>query len=147
RYNVTSRDDHTTWTIQPPLLALAWEVVAERSDDEPGFGGEAIEQLERHYDWMHDNRGLDRDGLLAIIQPDESGLDASPKFDQVWGRRCCGRLGFVRLVRRNRKFRFDARAIARAHPREQVKEVLTNVLYAEGLRALVRLGGDARFSA
>src|SRR5262249_3296365 len=30
-------------------------------------------------------------------------------------------------------------------PQEQVKEVLTNVLYVEGLRALVRLGGDHRF--
>ena len=33
------------------------------------------------------NRDLDGDGLLWIVQPDESGLDASPKFDPVWGLR------------------------------------------------------------
>src|SRR5262249_50662028 len=67
RYNVTDRDDHTTWTIQPPLIAWAWEIVAQRSSDEPGFAGEAVTELERHYDWLHENRGLDRDGLLTII--------------------------------------------------------------------------------
>ena len=32
------------------------------------------------------NRDLDGDGLLWLVQPDESGLDSSPKFDPVWGR-------------------------------------------------------------
>ena len=34
-----------------------------------------------------ENRDLDGDGLLWIVQPDESGLDSSPKFDAIWGRR------------------------------------------------------------
>ena len=36
-------------------------------------------------DWLTANRDLEGDGLLWIVQPDESGLDASPKFDPVWG--------------------------------------------------------------
>lgn len=146
RYNVVDRDDHTTWTIQPPLIAWAWEIVARRSDDDPSFAGEALEPLARHYDWLAEHRDLDGSSLLAIVQPDESGLDASPKFDQVWGRRCCGQPGFLLLVRRNRRLGFDARRIATQHPAEHVREVLTNVLYIQGLRALARLGGGERFA-
>ena len=42
-------------------------------------------------------------GLLWIVQPDESGLDASPKFDAVWGWQAQGLPGFPLLVRRNRR--------------------------------------------
>ena len=55
------------------------------------------------------NRDLDGDGLLWIVQPDESGLDSSPKFDPVWGRRAHARLGFTALIRRNRRRGWDAR--------------------------------------
>ena len=41
-------------------------------------------------DWLAANRDLEGDGLLWIVQPDESGLDASPKFEPVWGRRANG---------------------------------------------------------
>jgi hypothetical protein len=34
-----------TATIQTPLLALAWEMVAEASTDEPGFAAEALAEL------------------------------------------------------------------------------------------------------
>ena len=102
--------------------------------------------MQRHYDWLADNRALDDSGLLTLIQPDESGLDASPKFDQVWGRRCCGLPGFLLLVRHNRRREFDARRIVADAPREQVKETLTNVLYIQGLRSLARIGGGERFA-
>lgn len=146
RYNVVRRRDHTTATIQPPLLAWAWERVAAASGaDAEAFVNEGLEPLERHYDWLARERDLDGDGLLTIIQPDESGLDASPAFDSVWGRRCAGLPGFPLLVMRNRRMRFEARAIAQ-RTGEHVKEVLTNVLYALGLAALARLGGGDRFS-
>ena len=60
------------------------------------------------------NRDLEGDGLLWIVQPDESGLDASPKFEPVWGRRANGRIGFPLLVHRNRRLGFDAAADPRA---------------------------------
>ena len=40
-----------------------------------------------HHEWLRANRDLEGDGLLWLVQPDESGLDSSPKFDPVWGRR------------------------------------------------------------
>ena len=57
------------------------------------------------------NRDLDGDGLLWIVQPDESGLDSSPKFDPVWGRRAHAHLGFIALIQRNRRREWNARRI------------------------------------
>ena len=37
------------------------------------------------------NRDLDGDGLIWIVQPDESGLDDSPQFDPIWGGRAHAR--------------------------------------------------------
>ena len=76
-YNVASRQAFQTETIQPPLLAWAWSIAVGDPAAEP--------RIAAHLDWLAKNRDLDGDGLLWIVQPDESGLDASPKFDPVWG--------------------------------------------------------------
>jgi glycogen debranching enzyme len=88
-------------------------------------------------DWLAANRDLEGDGLLWILQPDESGLDASPKFEPVWGWRSNGRIGFPLLVRRNRKLGFDARrARERGHP--VLCEILVNTMWSLSLQALGR---------
>lgn len=120
RYNVDSRRSKMTSTIQPPLLAWAWRIAVGDPRDEPAIA--------RHHDWLTANRDLEGDGLLWIIQPDESGLDASPKFDGVWGPRAHGRLGFARLIARNRRLGWDARAI-RDDGNPVICEVTTNVLW------------------
>ena len=82
----------------------------------------------RHHEWLAEHRDLDGDGLLWIVQPDESGLDASPQFDPIWRHRAHGLPGFVRLVARNRRLGYDLRAIDRAGG-PVCCEVTTNVLY------------------
>ena len=67
-----------TSTIQPPLLAWAWRLAVGDPADEP--------RIAIHHEWLRANRDLEGDGLLWLVQPDESGLDSSPKFDPVWGR-------------------------------------------------------------
>ena len=62
------------------------------------------------------------------MQPDESGLDSSPKFDPVWGRRATRGCGFPLLVARNRRLGWDARRI-RDRGRPVLCEVMTNVLW------------------
>jgi hypothetical protein len=127
RYNVGSRNDLMTSTIQPPLLAWAWRIAV---GDPRGHEG-----LLAHHDWLRANRDLDGDNLLWILQPDESGLDASPKFDHVWGVLAQGRPLFPFLIARNRRLGFDARRIAAAgHP--VVCEVVTNVLWSLAEQAL-----------
>ena len=85
-YNVASRRAFQTETIQPPLLAWAWRIAVGDPAAEPRIAAQV--------EWLARNRDLEGDGLLWIVQPDESGLDASPKFDEVWGRRANGRIGF-----------------------------------------------------
>ncbi len=128
-YNVTSRWSFQTETIQPPLLAWAWKIAVGDPAAEPRIGAQM--------DWLAANRDLDGDGLLWILQPDESGLDASPKFEPVWGCRANGRAGFPLLVRRNRKLGFDARRVReRGHP--VLCETLVNTMWSLSLQALGR---------
>jgi Mannosylglycerate hydrolase MGH1-like glycoside hydrolase domain len=128
-YNVTSRRSLQTETIQPPLLAWAWQIAVGDPALEPRIGAQA--------DWLAANRDLEGDGLLWIVQPDESGLDASPKFDPVWGRRANGRIGFPWLVWRNRRLGFDARRV-RDSGGPVLCEILVNTLWSLSLQALGR---------
>jgi hypothetical protein len=70
-----------------------------------------------------------------ILQPDESGLDASPQFDPIWLHRAQGLPGFTELVHRNRElgFRMDA---VRAGGGPVVCEVQTNVIHGLSRLAL-----------
>ncbi|MHB8658416.1 MAG: MGH1-like glycoside hydrolase domain-containing protein [Solirubrobacteraceae bacterium] len=128
-YNVLAPGDPMTATIQPPALAWAWRIAV---GDPAG-----VPQIVAHHDWLERHRDLEGDGLIWIVQPDESGLDASPQFDRVWGSRSDGRPGFVLLVRRNRQLGFDAARIAAAGG-PVCCEVMTNVLYSLSRMALGR---------
>jgi hypothetical protein len=131
---VLSRRAFQTETIQPPLLAWAWRIAVGDPAQEPGIGAQV--------QWLADNRDLEGDGLLWILQPDESGLDASPKFDPVWGRRAQAQILFPLLVRRNRKLGFDARRVGAAGG-PILCEVITNVLWSLSLQALGRPSATA----
>jgi hypothetical protein len=126
-YNVIHHDDFMTATIQPPALAFAWRVAV---------GDPALEpRIVAHHTELSAERDLDGDGLLWILQPDESGLDASPQFDPIWGHRAQGLPGFVELVRRNREREFRIEAV-RADGDPLVCEVLTNVIHGLSRLAL-----------
>jgi hypothetical protein len=119
-YNVTSRRARNTATIQPPLLAWAWRIAVGDPSAEP--------RIAAHHRWLEANRDLDGDGLLWIVQPDESGLDSSPKYDAIWGRRAHSHLLFPFLIAHNRRLGWDARRILDAGG-PLVCEVVTNVLW------------------
>ena len=126
-YNVIDHGDSMTATIQPPLLAFAWRVAV---------GDPALEpRILAHHAVIAAERDLEGDGLLWILQPDESGCDASPQFDPIWRHEAQGLPGFLELVHRNRerKFRIDA---VRADGDPVVCEVLTNVLHGLSRLAL-----------
>ena len=128
-YNVTSPNASMTSSIQPPVLAWAWLIAV----GDPT----AVSGIVEHYEWLARNRDLDGDGLIWIVQPDESGLDASPQFDPIWRQRAHGRPGFVTLVRRNRALGYDLERIAQAGG-PVCCEIVTNVLHALSLMALGR---------
>jgi hypothetical protein len=126
-YNILTRDDPMTSTIQPPMLAWAWKIAVGDPAAEPG--------IRAHHDLITRQRDLDGDGLLWIIQPDETGLDASPSFDAVWGWRANGTPGFPLLVRRNRRLGFDIQRVRQAGG-PLVCSPLVNVLHGLSRLAL-----------
>ncbi len=128
-YNVASRSSFQTETIQPPLLAWAWRIAVGDPALEPRIGAQM--------DWLAANRDLEGDGLLWIVQPDESGLDASPKFEPVWGWHSNAKLGFPLLVGRNRRLGFEARRI-RERGWPVLCETLVNTMWSLSLQALGR---------
>jgi hypothetical protein len=128
-YNVVDETDLMTATIQPPMLAWAWRAAVGDPLDEPA--------IVAHHEFVKRERDLEGDGLLWLLQPDESGLDASPQFDPIWRHRAQGLPGFVELVHRNRKLAFRIAAVREAGG-PIVCEVLTNVLHGLSQLALGR---------
>lgn len=146
-YNVLRRSDPMTWTIQAPLLGWAWAEVAARSPDEPAFGADALEPVGAYHRWIERERG-DADGLIGILQPDETGLDSTPAYDAALGLRAHPRAGFLALVAFNRRRRYDYRRVV-ADGGFHATDVLMNTALALSWSRLGRLGhpeGAARAS-
>ncbi len=128
-YNVIEDTDLMTATIQPPMLAWAWRAAVGDPALEPA--------IVAHHEFVKRERDLEGDGLLWLLQPDESGLDASPQFDPIWRHLAHGLPGFVKLVHRNRRLGFRIDAVRDAGG-PIVCEVLTNVLHGLSQLALGR---------
>jgi glycogen debranching enzyme len=146
QYDVVLADPHFTATIQPPVLARAVERIYQATTDRE-FLAEVLPSILRAFEWLASNRDPDQDGLLAIIQPDESGLDASPKYDLPMG--ISGRASLVapeqraalqRLIERYQEARGDQAQLLQLGA-FQVEEVMFNAIYGDGLRCLGRLLG------
>src|SRR5919201_4314557 len=79
-YSIVLADPFYTATVQPPVLARAiWRVYQATKD--AAFLADVLPTTMRFFRWLKAFRDPDDDHLIAIIQPDESGLDASPKYD------------------------------------------------------------------
>lgn len=137
-YNLLRRGDRTTATIQPPLLAWAWAEVADRSPDDPGFRAEGLPALRRYHAWL-DRERAGGDGLLGIVQPDESGLDATPAYDAPLGWRAHPFPGFLLLLRANRRRGFSYRR-AVAEGGFHAVDPLVNTAWALAWDGMARLG-------
>src|SRR5256885_14060159 len=83
-YSIRRAHPYFTATIQPPVVARAVERIFAATGD-AAFVREVLPPIVAFFDWLARVRDPDRDGLVAIIQPDESGLDASPKYDRAMG--------------------------------------------------------------
>ncbi len=128
-----------TETIDPPLLAVAWERVGPWDD------AAALGQIAAHLDWLERERDPDGDGLLSIVLPDESGLDDSPKLDVVFGHYAHYKPSTLLLIEHCRRLGYSARRIA-ACGELHVEEVLVNVAYALSLHAMARMTGESAWA-
>ena len=83
-YSIAYRTPYLSDCIQPPVLAEAVAAAAQ-GDGGDAFLAEILPAVRRYFDWLHRVRDPDRDGLIATLQPDESGLDHTPKYDAYLG--------------------------------------------------------------
>ncbi|HEV8229746.1 MAG TPA: trehalase family glycosidase [Candidatus Limnocylindria bacterium] len=139
-YSITLAHTYYTATIQPPVIARAVARIFEATGD-VAFVREVLPPIIRFFRWLKAYRDPDDDGLVAIIQPDESGLDASPKYDRRM--RIAAGAETLPQLRRSMQRLFDAYAPLRSDPAGLLaldvfvwEDVMVNVIYADGLRAL-----------
>lgn len=140
-YSIATLNDYLTTISQPPVLAQAVERVYRAGQDKR-FLTTVLPKVKAYYRWWIENRDPDHDDLVAIIQPDESGLDALPSYDALLQMRTVDSAG----LREAMQHIFAAYAPLRHDPAALlaadvfvVEDLLTNCAYAQGLRALARL--------
>ena len=140
-YAIAFRSKYLSDEMQPPLLAEAVQAVAQRGRGAE-FINEVLPSVRKFYEWLHNVRNPFGDGLIRVVQPDETGLDHSPKWDGLmniqdeehdsWDR------GWHSICDPYDKFNRDPKKmIALNH--FVVADVMVNVIYIENLRVLAEL--------
>ena len=148
-YAIAFRTPYLSDCIQPPLLAEA-AAAAARGPHGDAFLAEVLPSIRRYYDWLDRMRDPDGDGLIATLQPDESGLDHTPKYDRYLG---VAAPDLVELTAAWERVAGPYAERGRAHEamflldRFIVEDVLVNSIYAENQSVLADLSrrvGDFR---
>ncbi len=132
---------HTSALTQPPILGIAIEEIYDK-DEDVEFLKDVVPKVAKHYKWLLENRDPDKDHLVSIISPNESGMDELPVFQVVSG--FSGR----NLIQLHYAFRkpdilnqmngFDSKKILKKDY-FNVEEVLFNTVFVENARAISRL--------
>jgi hypothetical protein len=137
-YNLPRIDGWTSDTPQPPVLGTALLRLRQAGASRV-FLSETAHATLRLYDWWGRERDPDGDGLISILQPDESGLDASPKYDQPLGlaepSEAGLRAAMDRLFAAYAPMRGDQARMAALRVFD-VEDVMVNAIYAQGRRDL-----------
>lgn len=150
-YSIVLADPFFTSTTQPPVLARAvWRVYQATKDRE--FLLDVLPTTMRYFRWLKAYRDPDDDQLIAILQPDESGLDASPKYDVLMQLQDVAADDFVDALIRNMQRLFGAYAAHREDPARLLgldvfnwEDVMVNSIYADGLHCLGGLCREAGY--
>jgi glycogen debranching enzyme len=150
-YSIVLADPFYTATVQPPVLARAvWRVYQATKDRE--FLLDVLPATLRFYRWLKAYRDPDDDHLIAIIQPDESGLDASPKYDVLMHLdEVRPEQGVDQLIAHMKRL-FSAYEPHREDPARLLaldvfnwEDVMVNSIYADGLQLLGGLCREAGY--
>jgi glycogen debranching enzyme len=150
-YSIVLADPFFTATVQPPVLARAvWRVYQSTKDRD--FLIEVLPATLRYFRWLKAYRDPDDDHLIAIIQPDESGLDASPKYDVLMNLRNVPPERFGAQLRVSMNRLFSAYKLHREDPARLLaldvfnwEDVMVNSIYADGLQLLGGLCREAGY--
>jgi hypothetical protein len=140
-YSISYRTPHLSDCIQPPVIAEALALVADAGADD-AFVNEQLPKVCAFFDFLDRTRDPDGDGLIATLQPDESGLDHTPKYDAYLGVDDVSNGGLTEAweraaapyadVERDPARMFNVATFV-------VEDVLVNTIWLLGLAALERL--------
>jgi glycogen debranching enzyme len=140
-YQVAGPSPWLSARMQPPVLAEAVAAVAARGRGS-AYLREVLPAVRGYYDWCERERDPDHDGLIAIVEPHESGMDQTPAYDAYLGVAGEDPAAFEAAWRPVVESNADAGHIAsRIFERDRfvVEDVAVNALYAENQRVLARL--------
>lgn len=133
--------DGTSSITQPPIVAVAVLEIYKRDGDKK-FLEQVYPTLYHHYNYLLLDRDPRQNHLIGIINPDESGEDNSPRFDEILDlepqhsddenldKR-------IELIDKNRTCNFDAPFCMKDH--FWVKDVPFNAIMVKGLEALCQI--------
>lgn len=143
---------NTSAITQPPIFPIAVEEIFEK-DADTEFLKEVLPKLARANRWLIENRDPDKDSLVSIISPNESGMDELPVFQVVSGFTGQDLVRLHYAFRKpdllNQRYNFDSKVIL-SKDYFNVEELLFNVVFIESNRSLARLFkvlGDKKESA
>src|ERR671933_2182504 len=150
-FSIVLAEPFYTATVQPPVLARAvWRVYQATKD--AAFLAEVLPATMRFFRWLKAYRDPDDDHLIAIIQPDESGLDASPKYDHLMNLHDVPTEHVGAALRASMDRLFSVYAPHREDPGRLLgldvfnwEDVMVNSIYADGLQCLGGLVREAGF--
>jgi glycogen debranching enzyme len=128
---------------QIPVLAYSLRAIWNATRDK-ALLKELLPPLIKYMEWW-ESRDHDNDGLVSIIHPWESGMDASPGFDPVFHLKQPGTLAFyfhlIRLLFTYRRLKWDQSVILR-RGRFNVEDIGVCSVYAASWGVLARLAGE-----
>lgn len=131
----------TTAITQPPVFGLSVENIYKQDKDKD-FLREVLPKLALYHRWLLYNRDTDRDYLLSIISPNESGMDELPVFQVAAGYTGLQTARLHYVYRRgdilNHRYFFNSQKILEKDY-FNVEELLFNCVFIESSRAISRL--------
>lgn len=144
-YAIALRNPYLTDEMQPPVLAEAIDAV-RRAGASPESVVDLVDGAVRFFDWLDRVRVAPfDDGLVRVFHPDETGLDHSPKFDELLGieteEHADYTAAWYRVADHYDTFQRDPAQIIGAD-RFVVADVMVNTIYVHNLRVLADLVAD-----
>jgi len=141
-YSITLLNPYFTSITQPPVIGRSIARIFEATGDTE-FLREVLPPTLRYFRWLKAWRDPDDDSLIATIQPDESGLDASPKYDRIMGIPSQPPEATLPTLTASMDRLFADYEIHRGDPARILsldrfvwEDVMVNAIYADGLRRL-----------
>ncbi len=139
--SVISIRPRTSSITQPPILPMAVEIIYNK-DKDLKFLEQTVDKLAANHKWLLKNRDNDKDNLISIISPNESGMDELPVFQLAanYTGEEPTRLHFTyrKGDLKNYRYKFDNKKILEKDY-FNVEELLFNTIYIESARSLSRL--------